>query len=123
MNACDPANLYGSAMAGGTIAASGEPLSFARLPSTWVVLSRGLPVLLVEDSGDRMTTTQGTDEGLQRRAVEAWLAHLAGFERRVLVTQWNGAPALNGPGQPLLEAAGFYREYPGMGWSAGAPLR
>ncbi len=123
MNACDPANLYGSAMAGGPIAASGEPLSFARLPSTWVVLSRGLPVLLVEDSGDRMTTTQGTDEGLQRRAVEAWLAHLAGFERRVLVTQWNGAPALNGPGQPLLEAAGFYREYPGMGWSAGAPLR
>jgi len=116
MNACDPANLYGPAAADGPQTITGEPLTFARIPSTWLVQQRGLPALLLEDTGAQLTTVQGADEGLVRRAIQRWLAHLATFEHRVTVTQWNGSPVLNSPGQPLLESLGFYRDYPGMTW-------
>ncbi|MFN8488589.1 MAG: DEAD/DEAH box helicase [Caldilineaceae bacterium] len=116
VNACDPANLYGPAIAGGPQTITGEPLAFARIPSTWLVQNRGLPVLLLEDTGAQLTTVQGADEGLVRRAIQTWLTHLATFEQHVTVAQWNGAPVLNSPGQPLLESLGFYRDYPGMTW-------
>ena len=116
LNACDPANLYGAAREDGPQSAAGEPLTFARIPSTWLVLDRGLPVLLVEDGGARLTTMAGTGDTLQRRAVAAWLAHAATFEHRVQVLAWNGAPVLQSSAQSLLEAAGFHRDYPGMSW-------
>ncbi len=43
MNACDPANLYGPAREDGPVDGSGRPLTFARLPSTWLAVHRGLP--------------------------------------------------------------------------------
>ncbi|MCB0068117.1 MAG: hypothetical protein KDD77_13230, partial [Caldilineaceae bacterium] len=116
LNACDPANLYGAAREDGPQTAAGEALAFARIPSTALVLDRGLPVLLVEDGGARLTTMAGAGDNLQRRAVEAWLAHTATFEHRVQVTVWNGTPILQSGAQPLLEAAGFHRDYPGMSW-------
>jgi len=116
LNACDPANLYGPASPDGHLTQTGAPFTFARLPSTWLVQDRGLPLLLIEDSGARLTTRHGTDDGNQRRAIESWLAHVGQFERRIQVASWNDTPVLNSPGQPLLEAAGFYRDYPGMTW-------
>jgi ATP-dependent Lhr-like helicase len=124
MNACDPANLYGLASdalgspESGDIprTGAGEPLTFARIPSTWLVQGRGLPVLVAEDTGARLTTVQGASEGLVRRALRALLDHLASFEHRVTVQTWNGAPVLGGAGQQLLESVGFYRDYPGMTW-------
>jgi ATP-dependent Lhr-like helicase len=116
MNACDPANLYGPAMAEGPVNAAGEPLTFARIPSTWLVLSRGLPALLIEETGAQLSLGQGVDEVLAAQAVRAWLQHLASFEHRTTVASWNGTPVLGSPGQVLLEAAGFYRDYPGMTW-------
>jgi hypothetical protein len=44
------------------------------------------------------------------------LEHLAGFEHRITVEQWDGTPVLESDGQPLLESVGFYRDYPGMTW-------
>ena len=124
MNACDPVNLYGPASdALGSPkrediprTAAGEPLAFSRIPSTWLVQHRGLPVLVAEDTGARLTTVQGASEGLVRRALRALLDHLASFEHRVTVQTWNGAPVLGGAGQQLLESVGFYRDYPGMTW-------
>jgi len=120
MNACDPANLYGptrdAAPAGGPRTASGEPLAFVRVPSTWLVQQRGLPVLVAGDGGANLALTQGTDEGLVQRALQVLLDHLARFEHRVTVDTWNGAPVLESSGRPLLEAAGFYRDYPAMVW-------
>jgi ATP-dependent Lhr-like helicase len=124
MNACDPANLYGPARdalgspKGGDIPRTldGEPLAFARIPSTWLVQHRGLPVLVAEDTGARLTTTQGASEGLVRRALQALLDHMLSFEHRVTVQAWNNEPVLDSPGQLLLESMGFYRDYPGMTW-------
>ena len=124
MNACDPANLYGPAPDDFTTSqghdvprtAAGEPLTFSRLPSTWLVQHRGLPVLVAEDTAARLTTVAGTEEGLVQRALQALLDHLGTFERRVTVQTWNGQPVLDSPGRSLLESLGFYRDYPGMTW-------
>jgi hypothetical protein len=124
MNACDPANLYGptpdyfeSSQGGdGLRTAAGEPLTFMRIPSTWLVQHRGLPALVAEDTGARLTAVQGVNEGLIGRALQALLDHLGRFEYRVTVRQWNGVPVLDSSGQPLLESVGFYRDYPGMTW-------
>jgi ATP-dependent Lhr-like helicase len=124
MNACDPANLYGPApddigsARGDDVprTADGQPLTFSRIPSTWLVQGRGLPVLVAEDTGARLTTLQGASEGLIRRALGMLLGHMASFEHRVTVQEWNAEPVLDSPGQPLLESVGFYRDYPGMTW-------
>jgi ATP-dependent Lhr-like helicase len=116
MNACDPANLYGPTREDGPQTAVGEPLAFSRVPSTWLVQHRGLPVLVAGNGGANLTITQGIDEALIQRALQALLDHLARFERRVTVEMWNGEPVLDSPGRPLLESAGFYRYYPGMVW-------
>jgi len=124
MNACDPANLYGPVLddigsaRGDDVprTADGQPLTFSRIPSTWLVQGRGLPVLVAEDTGARLTTLQGASEDLIRRALGALLDHMASFEHRVTVQQWNAKPVLDSPGQPLLESVGFYRDYPGITW-------
>jgi hypothetical protein len=95
---------------------SGEALSFARVPSTWLVQQRGLPILIARDTASHLTTLEGATEDSLRRALEALLQHLAHFERRIAVETWNGQPILDSPGRPLLEACGFYRDYPAMTW-------
>jgi ATP-dependent Lhr-like helicase len=120
MNACDPANLYGptrdDALGGEPRTAEGDPLAFARVPSTWLVQHRGLPVLIAGNSGANLTLAQGVDEGLVRRALQSLLDHLARFEYRVTIETWNGEPVLDSPGRSLLETLGFYRDYPAMLW-------
>jgi ATP-dependent Lhr-like helicase len=120
MNACDPANLYGptrdEAPGAGSQTVQGEPLAFARVPSTWLVQHRGLPVFIAADSGARLTVTQGVDDGLVQRALHALLGHLGRFVHRVTVETWNGEPVLASAGKPILEGIGFYRNYPAMTW-------
>jgi ATP-dependent Lhr-like helicase len=108
MSACDPANLWGQPLEGG--------VAFSRIPSTWLVMQRGLPILVAEDTGATLTALQGTDEDVIRRALGDLLGHLAGFEHRITVERWNGEPVLDSAGRLLLESAGFYRDYPGMTW-------
>ena len=100
----------------GSISIQRSKLAFPRLPSTWLVQQRGLPVLIARDTGAHLTTGQGADEGVLRRALAVMLEHLAGFEYRITVETWNGEPVLDSTGRSLLEAAGFYRDYPGITW-------
>ncbi len=117
MNACDPANLYGPAP--NAFESTRQPpgvLTFSRIPSTWLVQHRGLPVLVAEDSGARMSTAPGANEDLIRHALQALLNHLGGFQHRVTIETWNGAPVLESPDRSLLESLGFYRDYLEMTW-------
>jgi ATP-dependent Lhr-like helicase len=120
MNACDPANLYGptreDAMELGLSTVQGGPLAFVRVPSTWLVQHRGLPILIAGNSGANLTIPQGVDDGLVQRALQALLDHLGRSEHRVTAETWNAEPVLDSPGRPILEAAGFYRSYPAMVW-------
>ena len=114
LNACDPANLYGAA--GSVQTAAGEPLTFARIPSTWLALQAGRPLLLIAGGGTELTTMADVDEGAVRRALQAWLAHLAGFATRASVETVNGQGALGSESQRLLEAVGFHRDFMAMTW-------
>jgi ATP-dependent Lhr-like helicase len=124
MNACDPANLYGPAMdffnptqqPPRPTSPHGQALTFSRIPSTWLVQHRGLPALIAEDTGARITTVQGTDEGMIRRGLLTLLGHLGRFQHRVTVETWNDMPVLESAGRTLLESVGFYRDYLGMTW-------
>ncbi|MBV7332921.1 hypothetical protein KFU94_32785 [Chloroflexi bacterium TSY] len=116
MNACDPANLYGPANEMAPLTQTGKPLAFSRLPSTWLVLSWGLPILLVEQTGASLTTVKGTGDGMMRHAIRVWLQHASSFMQRVTVKEWNGQPVLEGDGASMLESIGFYRDYPAMTW-------
>jgi ATP-dependent Lhr-like helicase len=114
MNACDPANLYGPTREDGPETARGEPLAFARVPFTWLVQDRGLPVIVAQDSGVHMTTVQGAHDELVGSALRALVNHLSHFTYQVRIETWNGSPVLGGPGQGILQAVGFRRDYPGM---------
>ncbi len=114
LNACDPANLYGTSSQHTPLSERGEPLVAARIPSTWLVLHRGLPLLIAEDTGARIITAQGAVPALVRRALQTLLDHVLSFRLRVTVEVWNGMSVLESSAQSLLESLQFYRDYPGM---------
>ncbi len=117
LNATDPVNLYGPSLPNGPLRFDGAPLTYSRIPSTWLVQQRGLPLLLIEGNGTQLTTAQGVDNVAARQALQCWLDHVTTFERRITVEQWNNEKVLGSGGQMLLETLRFYREYPGMVWA------
>ena len=114
LNACDPANLYGASSPATPLNEQGKPLTFARIPSTWLVLHRGLPLLVAEDTGTRIATAQGADSAHLRRALHALVSHMVSFRLRITIETWNGVPVLDSAAPTLLESLHFYRDYPGM---------
>jgi ATP-dependent Lhr-like helicase len=113
LNAADPANLFGGELPEGPQTVSGEPLTFARVPSTHVVLRRGQPVLVAEDNGERMTTSQGVEPDVAQRALKAYL-NRPGAPRRITITHWNGKPVLGSAAQAWLQPLGFSRAPSGL---------
>jgi ATP-dependent Lhr-like helicase len=113
LNALDPANVYG-----GELAAPGAP-RFTRVPSTHVAQTRGSPVVIFEDHGDRITAAPSVPAELVGRALQAYVARPSA-PRRIVVTHWNGLPVLASDGDPLLRAAGFRSTPGGLEWWAGA---
>ena len=122
LNATDPANLFGGETSVGPLTTTGEALRFSHVPSTYVAMWRGQPILLAENSAASLTTTGAAQNAPLHAAIEALVAHLTSpgglcsSPRRISVTEWNGGPVLRSPGQQLLEAAGFYRDAPAMTW-------
>jgi ATP-dependent Lhr-like helicase len=104
LNATDPANIFGGE--------AGE-LKFARVPSTYLVLSDGQPVLVAQENGERLTLPPETRAEQQGAALETFFRR-PGAARHTIVTEWNGAPVLKGPGEALLKELGFYRIPKGM---------
>jgi ATP-dependent Lhr-like helicase len=122
LNATDPANLFGGETSVGPLTAGGGALRFSHLPSTYVAFWRGQPIVLAENSAASLTTTQAATDELVRAALAMLVEHvtaaggLCSAPRRITVSEWNGEPVLRSPGQPLLEAVGFYRDSPAMTW-------
>jgi ATP-dependent Lhr-like helicase len=106
LSAVDPACIYGAE------GLDGAP-TFARLPSTHVVMWRGRPILVVEDSGARWTATPDASPDALDRALLAYLAR-PNAPRRLTVSVWNGIPILDSPGAPLFQAHGFSRTPSGL---------
>jgi ATP-dependent Lhr-like helicase len=109
LNASDPANLFGPALPG-EVERENDPARFSRIPSNYMVLLRGRPVLLLELGGERVTALPDVPPGTQRRALGLAAAHVGSVMGRFRLSQWNGEPILESPAVPLLEEVGFRRE-------------
>ncbi len=103
LNAADPANIFGGEV--------GNAPRFARVASTQIVLSRGEPVLVAEDNGERITARG--DASAIERALRAYLAR-PNAPRHVVIEQWNGASVLGSAGESMLPSLGFARTPKGM---------
>lgn len=123
LNATDPANPFGPALAetGAALPPERNPMRFARLPSTYLVLRRGQPILLLENA-ERVTTMPGIEEAVIGRAMRLCIEHLtapgglASRPRRITLTMWDGQPVLDSSAATLLESLGFRREALAMVW-------
>ena len=128
LNAWDPALLYGPALSdqgrdlGAGLAEGRNPYRFSRIPANYVVLQRGVPVLLYEHGGRRWVSLPGVREGTLREAVSLLVRHLTqagglcAQPPRVLVEAWNGEPPVGGEAESLLEPLGFRREALALVW-------
>jgi ATP-dependent Lhr-like helicase len=93
INAADPANIA----------------DVARVASTHVVLSRGEPIVIAEDNGERIVARG--EEGALKRALQTYVARAP---RRIVVKTWNGASVRGSAGETILQSLGFYRAPTGM---------
>jgi ATP-dependent Lhr-like helicase len=109
LNACDPANLFGPSLPGAD-ASEPDPARFSRIPSNYVVLLHGRPVLLLETGGERLTSLPDLPPQTLKRALRLALDHIGPALGRLTVSEWNGAPVVDSTVAPLLEEIGFRRE-------------
>lgn len=104
LNATDPANVFGGAE---------RAWKFARVPSTYVTLWRGQPVLIAQEHGERLTAAADAKTELVRDALQTFFER-ANAPRHIVVTEWNGENILGSHGEMLLQTLGFYRTPKGM---------
>jgi ATP-dependent Lhr-like helicase len=132
INACDPANLYGSAIrgvlsdemplevteapageaAGGPAAPESRPLSFPRLPTNYLVLRDGAPALLLETSARRLTpllSLAGTEleaacAALRDLTEQPWPLRPV---RQLRIERWGDRPIRGTAAEAPLRAVGF----------------
>ncbi len=104
LNATDPANVNGG---------EEHALRFARVPSTFVVLADGEPVLVIQENGERLTTAEGASAEHVHSALQTWFERPQA-PRHARVTEWNGKLILGSAGEELLKPLGFYRVPKGM---------
>jgi ATP-dependent Lhr-like helicase len=110
LGAVDPAQLFGTDDWGG-------PLRFSRVPSAAVAAVGGEPIAAMEDSGASLTIVPDHPKLVPAlRALGAWWAPR--LPAHLKVERVDGAPVLTRDDLlPLLEAAGYVREYGGMLWT------
>jgi ATP-dependent Lhr-like helicase len=107
--ATDPAQLFGTEDWGG-------PLRFTRTASTAVASVRGSPVAAMDENGTSVDAVADHPQLVPAlRALAAWWR--ARSPHAPKVERYNGAPVTRSHGAPLLEAAGFVRDYATMVWS------
>ena len=126
VSACDPALLYGPALArhrnSADLDIEGALCRVSRLPSNYVVLQRGVPVLAYCHGDRRWVCAEDLNDDVLAAAVRLLRNHLVREDglcanpRRVLVGQWNGHSPLAAAQRSLLESLGFRREVHNMVW-------
>ncbi|MCK4355853.1 hypothetical protein KAW44_02085, partial [Candidatus Bipolaricaulota bacterium] len=112
LSTLDPANPYGASSLFSLLNVSGENFSLRRHPKNFLVLRSGLPVLAIENRGERLTQLIALDEHDRRNAL-ALLPEISRHEHRVRairVLTWENEPVTSSPAKKDLEAIGFVRE-------------
>jgi ATP-dependent Lhr-like helicase len=114
----DPANLYGAGAPFDIPLLDGGTRPLLRRAGNWLVVRAGRPILLIEQHGRRLTSLPSADRETVQAAVGC-LSRLCSAARSLTVEQWNGQPVTQSEAAPLLEAAGFVRDYHGLTLYAG----
>ncbi len=100
LSAADPALI--------AISHDARSASFARVPSTSVLVWRGRAVLVIEDGGARVSVAADVPMLVVERALRAWLSAPAA-PRHTVIESWNGLADLDAATQALLTRIGFGR--------------
>jgi ATP-dependent helicase Lhr and Lhr-like helicase len=112
LNACDPANPYGPGIDMGTSGAILRNVRFARLPGNYLAFLQGIPVLLIENSGSRISSLGETDSAILTRAMKPFMelldlpSPLRPF-REIVVEYCDGIRPTISPMEPVLRGLGF----------------
>ncbi len=115
LNACDPANVYGTGTGWALSVPGAEQFSVARIPGNYLAMQEGRPILLIEGYGARLWTPEPFNEQGCREA----LARLSGMLRlpegmrpfrHILVEQCNGVRPVQSPLAEILRSLGFSRD-------------
>jgi ATP-dependent Lhr-like helicase len=119
VNIADPANLWGRTFA--LTRLDGGRAAAARIPTTWLVMRQGRPVLLVEGQGRALTPLAGwqaVDFPGAVRALQSAVDRPLTLRpvRRLDVVEWDGRPARETEAFEALVAAGFSVDGPRLSW-------
>ena len=112
INLCDPANLYGSGAPFPIVHPHREDFIVRRHPKHFLILREGVPILAIENFGERLTPLVDLDAEECRSALTLlprMLAQQSGA-RSIRVKTWDGQPIVSSKIADELEAIGFMRE-------------
>jgi ATP-dependent Lhr-like helicase len=112
INMCDPANLYGSGAPFSIAHPHRESFVVRRHPKHFLILKEGIPILTVENFGERLTPLVDLD-GEERRSALALLPRMLAHQsdaRSIRIKEWDGQPIVSSKITSELEAIGFMRE-------------
>jgi ATP-dependent helicase Lhr and Lhr-like helicase len=119
VNIADPANLWGRTFT--LTRLDGVRASSARIPTTWLVIRQGRPILLVEGQGRSLTPLAGwqaVDFPGAIRALSSAVERPLTLRpvRRLDIFEWDGRPVRDTEAFEALVAAGFTVDGPRLSW-------
>ena len=112
LNACDPANPYGSGIGLGA-SLSQEEIRVVRGPLNYFVFQGGTPVLWIENFGSRISTVGKISDHVVRGALQQFISHLRAShsnERELIVEHIDGSRPGESRFTEILRSIGFYRD-------------
>ncbi len=114
ISSLDPGNLYGVGAPFDVPLLEGGTATMSRVPSSYLVLRGGRPLLIIELYGKRLTGLASASQDEIRQSL-GLLTSTCHSRRRILrVETYNQEPVLNSPAAAWLASHGFVRDPPGM---------
>ena len=112
LNTCDPANLYGASSPFPVRALGKETYALRRHPANFLVLQRGIPILAIENRGERLTPLVVLTRNDRRTALALLPQLISDISRSksIRVKQWAGKPVGSSAVAQDLETLGFMYE-------------
>ena len=114
LHALDPANLYGAGAPLDLPLLDGGKRSFPRRAGNWIVQRAGLPVLLAEKDGRKLTTLPTTSPTDLADALKALTKPLLAQGNGRWTVETIDEASASGKARPVLESAGFVSDYLSM---------
>lgn len=112
VNACDPANPYGTGVNMPPLGGTTPPLRLSRIPGNYLVFASGLPVLVVESYGARLRTVGSPAGPTLRDALTLFVALMRLPEplrpfKEIIVEYCDDVRPAESPLAPALRSLGF----------------